>query len=153
MQRFGNQLFAHVRPIRIGGVDKIDSEFDRPPKHANRLVVVLWGPPDSFAGYPHRSKSQPPDWQVAANPERSAFGRRQVLAEMSFAVFRFRFVAHGLIPPTVFLRIWSARPLDARVMKIETKMPGRDELGDSGNKGRGRPNPTPAYPENREVNR
>jgi len=40
MQGFGNDLFSYPGAIGVSGVDEIDSEFDRTPKHSNRLVAV-----------------------------------------------------------------------------------------------------------------
>jgi len=87
------------------------------------VVVVRRGAPHPFAGDAHRAKSETPDRQVAANPERTAFGRWQILAKVCFTAFCLRFLAHGLIPLSVFPRIWSARPFDARVRKIGTNLP------------------------------
>src|ERR1700735_48042 len=64
---FGNNFLAYARAVRIGGVDKINSERDGIVKNADGFVAVLGLAPNSFAGDSHRAVAEAVDAQVASN--------------------------------------------------------------------------------------
>jgi hypothetical protein len=65
MERLGDQLLAHLGPIRVGGVDQIDSELDGASQHRDRLIVILRWPPDARPSDAHRAEAQPANAAVA----------------------------------------------------------------------------------------
>ena len=40
VQGLADQFVGHIRPIELGGIDVIDTEFDGPPEHRQRLGAV-----------------------------------------------------------------------------------------------------------------
>ncbi len=47
-QRFGNQLFANVRPIGVGGVDEVDVQLDGAAQRCQGGRAVLGRSPDAL---------------------------------------------------------------------------------------------------------
>ena len=58
VQRLAQDLLAHVRTVRISGVDEVDAELDRAPHDANALVAVGRLAPDARAGQLHRAEAE-----------------------------------------------------------------------------------------------
>ena len=67
VQRLAQDLLAHVRPVRISGVDEVDAELDGAPHDANALVAVGRLAPDARAGQLHRAITDPADGEVPAD--------------------------------------------------------------------------------------
>src|ERR1700726_4413378 len=56
MQRLGDEALRNVGPLRVGGVDEIDSQRHRPPQNGDRLGMVGRFSPDTGAGELHRTE-------------------------------------------------------------------------------------------------
>src|SRR5215469_1589435 len=69
IERLSHKTFTHLRTIGVGGVDKVDAEFDGSPNYANHLIMVLGFSPYALAGDSHRAKSKPVDGQLSSNKE------------------------------------------------------------------------------------
>ena len=65
VQRLANEFVGHVRPVELGGVDVVDTEFHRPPQHRNGFVVVTGRTEDTGPGQLHRTESHPVDVERA----------------------------------------------------------------------------------------
>jgi len=63
MERLGDQALVHLRPIRMCGVDEVDLELDRSPKHSASLVGIARLAPDAGAGQAHRAVAETVDRQ------------------------------------------------------------------------------------------
>jgi hypothetical protein len=72
MQRLSDQSFAHLGPVRIGGVDERDPQLDCPSQHSEDFVVVTRLTPHAPPGDLHGAIPQPDDRQIAADRELSA---------------------------------------------------------------------------------
>src|ERR1700730_2350761 len=57
-QCFGDQFFAHIRTVRIRGVDEVDPQLYSAAKNRDRRIGVLWWPPDPVARNTHGSKAK-----------------------------------------------------------------------------------------------
>src|SRR5579862_256543 len=55
---FGNQLFTHMRTVRIRRINEVDVQLYRPAQNRERTFPILWRTPDAVAGETHRSKTQ-----------------------------------------------------------------------------------------------
>ena len=64
MEGFGEPLLGEAAAVGVGRIDQVDSEFDGPPKDG---VRVLRRAVDDA----HRPEPQPPDLEVAPEPERA----------------------------------------------------------------------------------
>src|SRR4029077_2621726 len=69
MQRFSDDFFTHAGTIRIGGVDKIDSQFDSAPQNPNSLRPVCGLAPNSISGDSHRAESQSGNTKIVSDEE------------------------------------------------------------------------------------
>ena len=67
MQRLGDETLGNHRPVRVGGVDEIDSQLDRAPQDGNRLGMVGRFSPDAGAGKLHRAIAESANGNVAAD--------------------------------------------------------------------------------------
>src|SRR5262249_20238035 len=72
IQRLGDQLFTHFRPVGVGCVDQVDAELDGAPQYPDRLVPVLRLAPDTGTGDLHRAEAQPGHGPVPAAGEGTA---------------------------------------------------------------------------------
>jgi len=71
MQRFGDQLFVHVRAVAVGGVEEIQAQVVRLAQHGVRGGTILRRSPDVGAAYAHRAEAEAVDGQVADADGRS----------------------------------------------------------------------------------
>src|ERR1039457_7447511 len=67
MQRLGDETLGNHRPVRVGGVDEIDSQLHCSSQDGNRLGMVSRFSPNAGAGELHRSVAQPANRNVAAD--------------------------------------------------------------------------------------
>jgi hypothetical protein len=58
IKRLAQQIFRNLRPIGIGGVDKIDAKLRQPLQGAQRLGLVLGWTPDAPARHPHSAEAE-----------------------------------------------------------------------------------------------
>ena len=65
-QRFGDQFFAHVGAIGVGGVDKVDLQLDGAAQRCQGGGAILGRSPDAIAGDAHGAESEPVHRQFAA---------------------------------------------------------------------------------------
>ena len=70
MKRFGDQVLAHLRPIRVGGVDQIDSSSTTRRSSARAESGSSRRPPDAVARDAHCSEAEAAHLEVAADLER-----------------------------------------------------------------------------------
>src|SRR5258707_15607909 len=82
MKGLGDDFSAEVRPVRVGRIDKVDSEFDSAAQDANGFLAVLGFAPYALAGDAHGAEPEAMDAQVAANPKCAALGGGQVFPAM-----------------------------------------------------------------------
>jgi hypothetical protein len=66
MQRLGDELFADVRAIRVGGVYEVDAEFDGVADDGDCGFAVVGGSPDAFAGDAHGAEAETIDGELSA---------------------------------------------------------------------------------------
>jgi hypothetical protein len=71
VERLADELFADVRPVRVGGVDEVDAELDRAAQHRLRLVAVSRRTPDTVTGDTHGAEAEAVHRKVAAHIDRS----------------------------------------------------------------------------------
>src|SRR5258705_1290457 len=69
IQSLSNEALADVRTIRIRRVKEIDSEFRCAPHDANGLTPIRGFAPDSLAGEPHRTQSEPSNEEIVGNQQ------------------------------------------------------------------------------------
>jgi hypothetical protein len=69
MERLGDQVLAHLRPVRVGRVDQVDAELDDPPEEALGLVRVVRRAPDARPRDPHGAESEALNLELAADRE------------------------------------------------------------------------------------
>ena len=87
VQRLCDEPLAHLGAVGIGGVDKIDPEFDGLLQDAPRFGGIFRLAPDAFARQAHRAKAQAVDGKVATQGESAACGS----IEMGFVHIRSLF--------------------------------------------------------------
>ncbi len=75
-QYLGDQLFAHVGPVRVGGVDEVDAQLDRPAQHGDGRVVVGGRAPDAPPRDAHGPEAEAVDRQVAEGEAAGGCGGR-----------------------------------------------------------------------------
>jgi hypothetical protein len=69
MKGLGDQLFADIGSVAVGGVDEVDAQLGEAAQDAQGFVAIGRGTPDTFAGDAHGAKAEPVDLNVAANGE------------------------------------------------------------------------------------
>ena len=79
MKRFGDESFADVRAIRVGGIDERPAEFDRAAQDTTRLDAIARLAPDAVTRKSHGAESEPVHRQIASDPERAAQHGRLVV--------------------------------------------------------------------------
>src|SRR6267378_2125280 len=72
IQSLSNDALAYVRTIRICSVKEIDSEFRCASHDANGLTPIRGFAPDSLAGEPHRTQSEPSYEEIVADQQFAA---------------------------------------------------------------------------------
>src|SRR5437016_4545102 len=72
MQRLSDETLGNLGPVRVGGVDEIDSQLHRPPQDSNRLGMVGRFSPDARPGELHRAEAESANGNVATDYECSA---------------------------------------------------------------------------------
>ena len=70
MQRFADDVLADRGPVRICGIDEIDTKLDRTAHDGHAFVTVDRLTPDTGSGQSHRAEPEPVDGPLA-NSERS----------------------------------------------------------------------------------
>src|SRR6185312_271747 len=80
IQSVSNNALADMRAVRIRRVNEIDPEFDGASHDANGLVSIRGFAPDSLAGQPHRTESQPGHEEIVADQQFAAEAGRLVVA-------------------------------------------------------------------------
>src|SRR5712691_504259 len=68
IQSLSNDSLADIGAVRIRRVDEIDPEFDGASHDANGLMPIRGFAPDSLAGEPHRTQSEPSHEEIVAEP-------------------------------------------------------------------------------------
>src|SRR5207247_7981092 len=72
VELFGDEPLAHLRAVRVGGIDQVDPELDGTAQHDDRFADVGWFAPDPLPGEPHRAEAEAVDGQVAAQEKGAA---------------------------------------------------------------------------------
>jgi hypothetical protein len=54
-----DQLVGHVGPVELGGVDVVDSDFDRPAQYREGLLAIGGRPEHSGSGQLHGTEPHP----------------------------------------------------------------------------------------------
>src|SRR6476620_10655549 len=104
VEGLGNQCLAHVRPVRIGRVDEVHTEFDRPLEYRFGDLTIRRLTPDPRAGYPHRAETEPVDRQIATDAHRPRIGRGRRVGHgrAPFAKVAPTTVGSGRLQPAAF---------------------------------------------------
>ncbi|MPM10258.1 hypothetical protein SDC9_56586 [bioreactor metagenome] len=76
VQRFENEVFRHIRAVRVGGVDEVHAQLDRASQHRDGLVMIGRRPPHPRAGDAHRAEAEPRHRQLAGQLELSCVSNR-----------------------------------------------------------------------------
>ena len=66
MERFCYEQFACFRPVRIGRVDQVHTEFDGAPQDFERVLSIRRPTPNPFPGDAHRAEAEPIDREIGA---------------------------------------------------------------------------------------
>src|SRR5262245_2677812 len=66
IKRFGDEQFACIRTVCVGGIDQIHAKFHRASENFQRVLSIGRPTPDAFPGDAHRAKTKPIDNEVAA---------------------------------------------------------------------------------------
>ncbi len=74
VQRLGDEDLAHLRAIRVGGVDEVDAQLDGAAQHRLRGFAVGRVAPDPPSCDAHRAVAEAVDGEVTADRDRA--GRR-----------------------------------------------------------------------------
>ncbi len=69
MQRLGEQLLAHLGPVRVGRVEELDSKIERAAKKAPCRNRIRGVPPAAQPGQSHGPIADAAHAQVAADRE------------------------------------------------------------------------------------
>ena len=67
VQRLGDELLAHPRPVAVGGVDEVDAQLDGAAQHAPGLAAIGRVADDARAGDAHRAEAEAVHGEVAAD--------------------------------------------------------------------------------------
>jgi hypothetical protein len=65
-QRFGDEFFAYVRPVGIGGIDEIHIKLDGPAQNCQSRFAILGLSPDAFTGKAHGAEAETMDRNLFA---------------------------------------------------------------------------------------
>src|SRR5580704_11057199 len=76
-QRFGDQLFADVRTVRVRGVYEIDAQLHRTAKYSGRRSRIFGRSPDPVTGDTHSPEANAANGKFTAERDGSASSRRQ----------------------------------------------------------------------------
>jgi hypothetical protein len=76
MKRLGDETLGNLGPIRVGGVDEIDSQLHRAPQDGDRLGMVGRFSPYAGASELHCAKAESVNRNVATDYEGAAPGGR-----------------------------------------------------------------------------
>ena len=80
IQSISNDPLTDMGAVRIRRVNEIDPEFDGASHDANGLVSIRGFAPDSLAGQPHRTESEPGHEEIVADQQFAAEAGRFVVA-------------------------------------------------------------------------
>ena len=69
VQRFANQRFGHVRPIRVCRVDKVHTQFRQALQCANAFCTISRIAPNTFACNTHGAVTKAMNFELAADLE------------------------------------------------------------------------------------
>jgi hypothetical protein len=75
MQRLADQTLADVGAVRIGRVDEVHAELQRPLQHAARVLRVFRLAPDAWPCQAHCAETEAIHGQIAAEGDRAGGGR------------------------------------------------------------------------------
>src|SRR6185436_8845980 len=73
VQGLGYDFFADARTVGVGGVDKIDPQFDGAPQDADGLISIGRLAPNSISREPHCSETQSRNTEIVSNHEFAGF--------------------------------------------------------------------------------
>src|SRR4029077_11769382 len=65
-QCFGDEFFAYVRPVGIGGIEEIDIKFDGPVQDRERRFAIFRRSPDAFTSKAHGAEAETMDGNLFA---------------------------------------------------------------------------------------
>jgi len=91
MKRFGDKTLCNLRPVRVGGVDEIDSQLDRAPQNRDCLGMIGRFSPDAVAGQLHCAEAEsvngnvPTDYENAAPSGGPRIGSVRMLSRGTFS--------------------------------------------------------------------
>ena len=77
VQRLGDELLAHRRPVGVGGVDEVDAQLDGAPQHGLRHLAVGRVAPDAGAGDAHRAEAEAAHGEVTTDVDRARVHRQR----------------------------------------------------------------------------
>ena len=66
MERLGDEQFAYVRTVSVGGIDEIHAELDGPAQNFPRVLSIGRPTPYPLARQAHRAKAKPINRKIAA---------------------------------------------------------------------------------------
>jgi hypothetical protein len=69
-QGFGDQSLAHIGAVGVRCVDEVDAELDSASEDGLGRLRVRRFTPDAVARNPHRPVADPPNGQIASEPDR-----------------------------------------------------------------------------------
>src|SRR5438105_2902550 len=67
VQRLGDEALGNFGPVRVGGVDEIDSQLHRATQDGDCLGMVGRFSPDAGAGESHRPEADPANRNLATD--------------------------------------------------------------------------------------
>ena len=70
MERFADELFGHVGPVGICGIDEVDAKLGQTLQRADGLGLVFRRTPNAFSGDAHGTEPEAMDLDLAADLER-----------------------------------------------------------------------------------
>ena len=65
-ERFADQPFADIRPVGIGGVDEVDTQFDGAAQHGFGVFSIFRLTPHTVANNAHSAEYEAVEFEVAA---------------------------------------------------------------------------------------
>ena len=85
VQNFGEYSLAHLRAVRVGGVEEVDLELARPAHESAGGSRVAWLTPRPMARHLHSPESEAPDGQIPTEVDRLGDVQRGPLAPAAYA--------------------------------------------------------------------
>ena len=69
IKRFADEFLGHIWPVRVRGVDEINSEFGKTLQRPDGFCPIQGRPLNARAGYTHRPKTEAVDLHVTTDIE------------------------------------------------------------------------------------